>query len=239
MIARRIEFLAAVGLLVLATGPSAIAAPAEEKDDDFSELNKDFDKAPPPPQATPKMVENPGSRYQPSDKKKPPPEGRFSKPKGESSPSADKSSRSAAADAKREKLAKMIAARLDKLPPLGKAKKAADDYFLVGTSEVRLAERHADVRFESVQGQKEVAAHLAEYVVSAPEQTLRQWHVFTRVKSSEEAESFLTDLRAQWDSLEKMQADQAKLARNMSQAYRSASDLRGRMGGYARTMCRT
>lgn len=60
-----------------------------------------------------------------------------------------------------------------------------------------------------------------------------------RVKSAEDAESFLTDLRAQWDATEKFQAEQAEMARSMSLAYRSASDLRRQMGGYARTLCRT
>lgn len=60
-----------------------------------------------------------------------------------------------------------------------------------------------------------------------------------RVKSAEDAESFLTDLRAQWDATEKFQAEQAGTARSMSLAYRSASDLRRQMGGYARTLCRT
>jgi hypothetical protein len=109
----------------------------------------------------------------------------------------------------------------------------------VGTSEVRFAESQADVRFESVQGQKQVAERLADYVVSAPPQTLRQWHIFARVKTDEQAESFLKELRAQWDALEQAQAEQARLAESMSLAYRSASDLRRRMGGYARSVCRT
>jgi hypothetical protein len=212
MAARRLAGLAAVGVIVLAAGYLVLGAWADEA----------------------------GSRYQPStEKKKSKPEGRFTNATPAPSASPDKTGRRPKADVQREKLAKMIAARLEKLPPPGKAKKDPDDHFVVGTSEVNLAKSHADVRFESVQGQKEVAALLADFVVNAPEQVLRQWHVFARVKSAEDAESFLKDIRAQWDAMEKFQAEQAKMARSMSQAYRSASDLRRQMGGYARTMCRT
>jgi hypothetical protein len=216
MAPRCLACLAAVGVIVLATGFVGLGVWADEA----------------------------GSRYQPAtEKKKSKPEGRFTNAKPAPPASPDKTGRRPTADVQREKLAKMIAARLEKLLPAGRAKKDPDDHFVVGTSEVNLAKSHADVRFESVQGQKEVAALLADYVVNAPEQTLRQWHIFARVKSAEEAESFLTDLRAQWDAMEKIQAQQAaqqaKMARSMSLAYRSASDLRRQMGGSARTMCRT
>lgn len=213
MVPRHIVCLVAVGLIVLASGHPALGVPAKNK--------------------TP---ENPGSRYHSSEKKAQR-EGRLGKSKSESAPSGDMAAKRAASE--REKLAKMISARLDKLPPAGKAKKGPDDHFIVGTSEVRLAESHADVRFESVQGQKEIAERLADYVASAPPQTLRQWHIFARVKTDAEADAFLKDLRAQWDALEQAQAEQARLAQSMSLAYRSASDLRKRMGGYARSMCRT
>jgi len=234
---RKVCCLAAGVLVALAAGFFAVVVRAGEEKDDFSELRLAVESPAQQPR-TGKTTDNSGSRYRPADDKKSQPEGRYNKGKTDGA-GTDKSGRRAPEDVKREKLAKMIAARLEKLAPLSKAKKDPDDRFLVGTSEVRLAESHADVRFESIQGQKEVANFLAGYVVDAPPQTLRQWHVFARAKSVEEAEGFLKDLRAQWDALEQLQAQQAEMARSMSLAYRSASDLRRQMGGYARSMCRT
>lgn len=212
MVARFTIFLAAFGLMALGASQLVLGAPATEK------------------------AASSGSRYRSAEKKKAE-EGRLGKSKAGSAASGDMASKRAASE--REKLTKTISARLDKFMPAGKAKKGPDDHFIVGTSEVRLAESQADVRFESVQGQKEVAERLADYVVSAPPQTLRQWHIFARVKTDQEAEGFLRDLRIQWDALEQAQAEQARLAQTMSLAYRSASDLRRRMGGYARSICRT
>jgi hypothetical protein len=248
MAARRLAGLAAVGVIVLATGFLGLGVWAGEDNPGFRESPSAVETRPKPARGN-KMIDNAGSRYQPATEKskKSKPEGRFTNANPAPPASPDKTGRRATADVRREKLAKMIAARLEKLPPAGKAKakKEPDDHFVVGTSEVNWAKSHADVRFESVQGQKEVAALLADYVVNAPEQTLRQWHVFARVKSADEAESFLKDLRAQWDAMDEIQARQAAMARqaefarSTSLAYRSASDLRGQMGGYARTACRT
>jgi hypothetical protein len=82
----------------------------------------------------------------------------------------------------------------------GRGKKAADDVFVVGTGELRLANRHADVRFQTMRGTSDVASFLIAYILGAPEQTQRQWHVFIRVKNEPEADQFLAELRRQYDA---------------------------------------
>jgi hypothetical protein len=98
--------------------------------------------------------------------------------------------------------AQSIEGRLERFPLTGRGKKAADDVFVVGTGELRLATRHADVRFQAMRGTIDVASFLIAYIVGAPERTQRQWHVFLRVKSEPEADTYLTDLRRQYDAAE-------------------------------------
>ena len=98
--------------------------------------------------------------------------------------------------------AKSIEGRVD-LFKLSKAgKKTKDDAFVVGTADMRLSTLEADVRFRVISGVKAVADFLLDYVLAAPENVKRQWHVFYRAKTEEEANKFVEQLRADYDAME-------------------------------------
>jgi hypothetical protein len=98
--------------------------------------------------------------------------------------------------------AQSIEGRLERFPLSGRGKKSPDDVFVVGTAELRLSDRHADVRFQAMRGTSDVAGFLVAYILGAPEKTERQWHVFVRLKSDAEGETFLAELRRQYDAAE-------------------------------------
>lgn len=89
-------------------------------------------------------------------------------------------------------------------------KKEADDFFAVGTAELRLLDRHADIRFQVMGGTKEVANFLVAYILAAPEGTERLWSVRFRAKTEEEAEDLVAKWRIEYD---RDQARQAEIAR--------------------------
>ena len=111
-------------------------------------------------------------------------------------PSAD-----APADPARAKLAASIERRLGRLQPMGSKLKSPDDYYVLGTADLRQEDRHADVCFQKLQGQKATADFLAGYILEAPEKTLRQWHVFARLKADDQADQFLQFVRMQYDQV--------------------------------------
>jgi len=103
--------------------------------------------------------------------------------------------------AKRKKMADKLERKLGRLKPQGTSKKGTDDYYLLGTADVNLRNRHADVRFGVKQGQRAVAEFLADYILSQPQGTLRQWHVFYRLKDSTQAQQALLLTRGQYDRM--------------------------------------
>jgi len=106
-----------------------------------------------------------------------------------------------AEDPKRQKMIDTFSRRLGQMKPFGGGKKNPDDYFLLGTAELNRATGHADVRFEVMQGQREVAGFLADYIAAASRTSLRKWHVFYRLKDAEKAEQALQFTRSQYDQL--------------------------------------
>jgi hypothetical protein len=80
------------------------------------------------------------------------------------------------------------------------AKKSADDAFVIGTAEIQ--GDHADVRFQVLQGTRDAANFIMEFILSAAEGAKRQWHVFSRAKSEDEADKFVQQLRSDYDRLE-------------------------------------
>jgi hypothetical protein len=108
-------------------------------------------------------------------------------------PAADNS------DPKRKKLVETVFRKIGALNPSPNPKKDLDDCFLVGTAELTLSTGHADVRFEVKKGQQATAEFLVEYVLGAPEKTIRKWHVFSRVKDAQDAETAVTQIRTQYD----------------------------------------
>jgi len=78
----------------------------------------------------------------------------------------------------RDKLFKQIKMALGKMPV--KPRKGGERLLDRGTAEVNAKTRHADVRFYAKQGQDAVADFLVSFILDAPENVLRQWHVFGR-----------------------------------------------------------
>jgi hypothetical protein len=109
--------------------------------------------------------------------------------------------------------AQSIEGRLERFPLTGRGRKSPDDVFVVGTAELRLSDRHADIRFQAMRGTGDVAGFLIAYTLGAPEQTQRLWHVFLRTKSDGDAEQFLTGLRRQYDAAESYRSSIATIYR--------------------------
>jgi hypothetical protein len=89
--------------------------------------------------------------------------------------------------------------------PLSKkgGKKSPDDAFVVGTADLRLSDKHADVRFRVIKTVKAVADFLFDYVLAAPVDVKREWHIFYRSHSEEDANKYVAQLRKWYDDLEK------------------------------------
>lgn len=103
-------------------------------------------------------------------------------------------------DPRREKAVADFARRLGRLKPLGKnRRKDPEDFFLVATADVTAATKHADVRFSVIQGQRQTAETLVDYIAGAAEDVLRKWHVFARFKDESAANEALAMARMQYD----------------------------------------
>lgn len=120
---------------------------------------------------------------------------------GQTSASGQQASQQAApsADPKRTKLIDTLSRQIGKLKPADAPKKSLDDYFVIGTADLNVRTRDANVRFEARQGQQSVAEYLVDYLLTAPEDALRKWHVFSRYKEGSQAEAALSELRTRYD----------------------------------------
>lgn len=107
--------------------------------------------------------------------------------------------RAGSGDPKRDKMVKTVGRQLGRMSPGSGKKKDANDFFVLGIAEMNLVTREADVQFQSVQGQKEAAEFVADYMLNSPEGSLRQWHVFARAKDSSQADEILQQTRSQFD----------------------------------------
>jgi hypothetical protein len=114
-------------------------------------------------------------------------------------------------DPKRKKLVDTIFRKLGSLKPSPNPKKDLDDCFLVGTAELSLATGHANVRFEVKKGQQAAAEFLVDFVLGAPEKTVRKWHVFSRVKDAQQAETAVAQIRTQYDQTVAYQEELKKI----------------------------
>jgi hypothetical protein len=102
-------------------------------------------------------------------------------------------------DPRRKKLISDLFRKIGQLKPTDAAKRSLDDFFLIGTAELNIETRHADVRFETRQGQQAVAEYVGDYVLAPTDNTLRKWHVFSRHHAEEIAQQALADIRRQFD----------------------------------------
>jgi len=115
------------------------------------------------------------------------------------------------ADRKRDKMISTLYRQLGRLKPHNSGRKDPDDYYLLGTAEVNLATRNADIRFDVKQGQRDVAEYLADYVLSQPQTSVRRWHVFYRLKEAQQAQQALQFTRDQYDRMKSYQAQMQKI----------------------------
>lgn len=120
---------------------------------------------------------------------------------GQTSPSGEQPARQVtpSTDPRRKKFIDTLFRQIGQFKPTDAPKKSLDDYFVIGTADLNVQTRDADVRFEARQGQKSVAEYLADYVLTAPENAFRKWHVFSRHKEGSQAEEALAQLRVRYD----------------------------------------
>ena len=118
--------------------------------------------------------------------------------KADSGEKADSAAPGASTNPKHKKLVDKFARKLGSLKPPGNPK---EDYFLVGTAVLTLATGHADVRFQVKRGQQAAAELLVDFVLGAPENTVHKWHVFSRLKDAQQADTALAQIRAQYDQM--------------------------------------
>lgn len=130
-----------------------------------------------------------------------------------SSPAPSRSPAAATKDpaaVKRERMIRTFARRLARLKPVGATKKGPDDFYLLGTAELDPARGHADVCFQVKQGQQQVAEFLVDYMLEAPKNVARKWHVFCRLKDARQAQQALQFARMQYDQLASYRDDLKK-----------------------------
>jgi hypothetical protein len=109
--------------------------------------------------------------------------------------------------------ARLVEKKLEQFPLNTKGKKSSDDAFAVGTAELNLKTLHADVRFQVIQGTTKVSDFLIAFMLAAPENSQRQWHVFFRAKTTDEADKYVEQLRIWYDSLDSQRREIAKIYR--------------------------
>lgn len=109
--------------------------------------------------------------------------------------------------------AQMIEKQVEAFPLSERGKKAPDDSFAVGTAELNLKTKNADIRFQVIQGTKRVSDFLIAYILAAPDDTQRQWHVFFRAKTPENADQYVEQLRNWYDTLESQRQTIASIYR--------------------------
>jgi hypothetical protein len=90
-------------------------------------------------------------------------------------------------------------------------KKSSDDAFVVGTAELNLATRNADIRFQVLKGTKTAASFLIDFILSSRSEVQRQWHVFYRAKTEDDATQYVQQLRNWYDTMESQRASIAQI----------------------------
>ncbi|NQT40742.1 MAG: hypothetical protein HQ581_24825 [Planctomycetes bacterium] len=123
---------------------------------------------------------------------------------------ADKGALDEPIDPRRQAMIKKMARQLGRLPVEDATRRSMEDFYLIGTADLNQQTQHADVCFQVLQGQQKVAPFLVEYILDAPEGTLRRWHVFVRFKDSGLAEEALQMARTQYDEAQSYREEIAR-----------------------------
>jgi len=116
-----------------------------------------------------------------------------------------------AANDQRTKVVTVLTRKLGQFKLQGKLIKEADDFYVVGTADVNLQSRHADIRFFVKQGKEDVAEFLADYILAPPDGLVHQWHVFYRVKGPEQGQEALLAVRNQYDQVRAYRAQMQRI----------------------------
>lgn len=107
---------------------------------------------------------------------------------------------------------KSIDAKLAAFPMSKKgAKKTPDDWFVVGTADLRLSDQHADIRLSVLHGIKVTAEFLLDYVLTELPGVKREWHVFYRFHTEKEANKDIEAMRKAYDELATKREELAKI----------------------------
>ena len=126
----------------------------------------------------------------PDAKPQPPAKGPASKPGNSDYQGGFGDKASYTPGAEHNKLAAEIEKQLAEMNTLPSGKRAADDYFVIGTVEV-LMDHHVNVTFEIVHGIKETAAKVADFLMRKEKALVRKWDSFARTKSMAAAQKQL------------------------------------------------
>ena len=118
---------------------------------------------------------------------------------------------SPAANDQRTKAVTVLTRKLGQFKLQGKVIREADDFFVVGTADVNLQSRHADIRFFVKQGKQDVAEFLADYILAPPDGMVHQWHVFYRVRGPEQGQQALLAVRNQYDEVRAYRAQMQRI----------------------------
>lgn len=118
---------------------------------------------------------------------------------------------SLAANDHRTRVVAVLTRKLGKLKFQGKLIKEADEFFVVGTADVNLQSRDADIRFFVKQGKEDVAEFLADYILAPSDGLVHQWHVFYRVKGAEQGQEALLAVRNQYDQVQAYRAQMERI----------------------------
>ncbi len=97
----------------------------------------------------------------------------------------------------RDSLLASVKQKLDTFKP-GFGKKADEDFFVVGT--IDLKDHHAVVDFVIKEGVQQTADFVADFVLGKPKGAIREWRVFARAKTEKAAEA--QRLKAKSQSIE-------------------------------------
>lgn len=119
----------------------------------------------------------------------------------EDPPPANDNAAAPAENPQRTRMVNRINRRLAQLKPTGSSKKDEEDFFVVGTAVLVRQTGHADVCFQVHQGQRTTAEFLFDFMVQATPANPRDWHVFYRLKDSDQADQALAQTRMQYDQL--------------------------------------
>ena len=85
-------------------------------------------------------------------------------------------------------------------------KKSPDDFFVIGTADLNTTTQHADIRFEILNGVKNAADFLIDFIFNQPKNHQGEWHVFFRGHTEAQAVEYRQKMRDWYDNLEAQRA---------------------------------